>query len=397
MRLILLFLVSIITINGRSQSSTNWETRLYGYEYNSPKEVLLLDNEQSIVVLGKHFSKKREGTYGLLKMDIYGNILKEHHAGSKYKTITSMEVFRDRLLLIGHNGSNSWDKKLWIQITDLNFNPIKDMVFDSIKVTDFPSPKIKVDSQGNYIVMLNGDSNLIKFDKDFKVVWEKKFENEFCTSNSSSCIRLEDFIFDEAGNIIITGNGQPFYDTNAKYLYDLFVIKTDPNGNQFWRKTISSPNLKYYGHSITSYHGEYYIAGRQIANNTNFPNKEIDITFAKFSNNGELLFNKPIGGSEAEICSKILSNQDGTFYIIGRTQSNDKEYSKNNGKSDNLILKVDFKGDILETLIFGTTENDNLYDIVKTKGNTHVIIGDSNFGLDRLIYKEWKIYSKKLK
>lgn len=390
-------------------STPVWQKAFYGDNAsNAAKEVLIVENGESIIVLGIKINykiNKEQSSYALLKLDKYGNVLNELKAGKENKIMTSIEKNKDKLILIGCNGQGATNTKLWIQIVDLNFNIIKDKIFNNIPINSAISPKIKTDKDGNYIVSLSPNKylnqdgyNLIKFDKDLNIIWEKEFMNEFNNSNSYNGLNIEDFTFDENNNIIMTGTGNPFYNTDEKFITDLFVIKTDSNGNKLWRKTIGNSNTRYYGHSITAFNNEYYIAGRIIEKNKNNPNNnKIDIIYSRLSTKGDIIFNKKFGGTKADFSTKILSKGDGTFYIIGVTNSNTDEYSKNNGKSDNLILKVNANGNRDNIQIFGDKNSDSIYDIeFNSKLNTYVLVGHSMQTLNQELYGEWKIYSMSL-
>ncbi|MGC6491172.1 MAG: hypothetical protein ACON5E_07825, partial [Flavobacteriales bacterium] len=171
------------------------------------------------------------------------------------------------------------------------------------------------------------DIYLIKTDSQGDTIWVKTFggsEND----GGRSIQQTSDGGFIITGYTSSFGNGQ----------YDLYLIKTDGNGNEQWSQTFGGIENDY-GYSIQqTSDGGFIITG----NTSSFGNGESDVYLIKTDGNGNEQWSQTFGGIENDYGYSIQQTSDGGFIITGVYNSTQND----NGTtfSDLWLLKTDENG-----------------------------------------------------
>ena len=154
------------------------------------------------------------------------------------------------------------------------------------------------------------DVYLIKTDMNGDGVWSKTFGEEDYYENGLSVKQTID------GGFIITGYGRSVY-----------LIKTDINGNELWSREIGG--LSDIGYSIDeTIDGSFIVTGHTIYN----------ICLIKTDSDGNELWNKTFGESDDDVGYFVKQTTDGGFIITGR--------SSGNGSEDVYLIKTDANGNL---------------------------------------------------
>ncbi|MBL4654982.1 MAG: T9SS type A sorting domain-containing protein [Bacteroidia bacterium] len=152
----------------------------------------------------------------------------------------------------------------------------------------------------------NYDIYLIKTDIIGDIQWTKTYGGtEY--ENGSSVQQTSD------GGYIIAGSTYSFGAGNG----DVYIIKTDENGDTLWTRTYGGSNTDG-GKSIEQTNdGGYIIA----AGTSSFGAGSKDVYLIKTDKNGDTLWTKTYGSIGYESCESIQQTRDGGYIIGGHTTS----------------------------------------------------------------------------
>jgi len=157
------------------------------------------------------------------------------------------------------------------------------------------------------------------------------------------------------GGYIISGGTYP----DGSGYRDVYLIKTDANGDSVWTKTFGE-SFEDYGSSVQQTNdGGYIIAGRIGS----------DVWLIKTDANGDSVWTKTIGGSGGDGGESVKQTTDGGYIIAGSTTS----YGA--GFNDAWLIKTDANGDSVWTNTFGGGENDYGYSVQQTSDSGYIIAG----------------------
>ena len=201
------------------------------------------------------------------------------------------------------------------------------------------------------------DLYLIKTDASGNLQWNKTFERSFGYSVQQT--------FD--GGYIVAGSAFPFgVDSD-----DVYIIKTDENGNLQWSKTFGGLYSDH-GHSIQqTTDGGYIIAGYTYS----FGTGGGDVYLIKTDENGNLQWSKTFGGTDGDWGWSVQQTSDGGYIIAGWTKSFGA------GSTDVYLIKTDENGNLEWSKTFGGTDEDGGKSVQQTSDGGYIIAGwASSFG-----------------
>jgi len=170
------------------------------------------------------------------------------------------------------------------------------------------------------------------------------------------------------GGFIITGETDSFGAWSLET--DVYLIKTDSQGNKLWEKTFGG-GLVYCGYSVQETRdGGFIIAGKAI------PSGEVwyDVYLIRTDSQGNKLWEKTFGDWDDDRGYSVQETSDGGFIITGRT-----EYF--GGGGDVYLIKTDAQGNKLWERTFGGGVVDCGYSVQETRDGGYIIAGaTSSFG-----------------
>ncbi|MBP6335108.1 MAG: T9SS type A sorting domain-containing protein [Bacteroidia bacterium] len=167
---------------------------------------------------------------------------------------------------------------------------------------------------------------------------------------------------------------------------DFWIIRIDSIGALLWEKSLGggSSDVAYSIQQTTD--GGFVIAGSTNSNDGDVtglhgtPSKA-DCWIVKLNNNGVILWEKALGGTELDYAYFIQQTGDGGYIMAGNSGSSDGDVSFHWGSfvsNDIWIVKLDSNGFITWEKTFGGTSNEVANFIQQTLDGGYVITGYTN-------------------
>lgn len=157
---------------------------------------------------------------------------------------------------------------------------------------------------------------------------------------------------------------------------DVYVIRTDSNGNLTWAKTIGGANEDF-GTAVTETANGFCVA----ATTKSYGAGSYDIYLIMLDQAGDKIWEKTIGGMDAEIAETMQSAMDGGFVITGSTLSSGA------GMEDLFLVHTDVNGNSTWAKTYGGMEADKGYSVKQTTDGGYIVAGETkSLGLSMDLY-----------
>ena len=220
-----------------------------------------------------------------------------------------------------------------------------------------------------------GDYWSIKITPTGNFVWSRYYGGSFNDNPAG--------VVENASNNLITVGGSDSNDvdiTNNKGSYDFWVVKSTANGDIVWEKSFGGSEIDEARGIVSSGDGNHVIVGDTRSNeqDVSLNNGAADLWLVKISDDGEVLWNSSIGGSNFDVGRSIDLTFDGGFIIAGSSRSSDGDVLQNQGQNDAWIVKINAFGELLWETTVGGSEIDFAYDSVQLNNGSIIAVGETN-------------------
>jgi hypothetical protein len=198
------------------------------------------------------------------------------------------------------------------------------------------------------------DAWVIKLDEWGNMVWDKTFglsDNDV----AFSIIQTEDGGYAISGYTIFKNIGEA----------DFYIIILDEKGNKLWNKIFFESNWDCAYSIIQTKDEGYVISGYTWSKGVG----KADAWVIKLNNKGNMVWNKTFGGYDDDIARSIIQTEDGDYVIVGETQS------KGAGEWDAWIIKLDEQGNMEWDKTIGGSYWDSILSIIQTEDGDYVVAG----------------------
>jgi len=198
----------------------------------------------------------------------------------------------------------------------------------------------------------NWDIYLIKTDSDGNMLWTRTFGGP--NTDRGNAIRQT-----PDGGYIVAG----WKRSSAQGGAEICLIKTNSYGDLLWTRTYSDYQNQEAGSIELTPDGGYVIAGWM----TNMPIYE-DIFIMKTDSLGNIIWRKNYGGHDSEKAWSVKNTSDGGFVIAGWSDIFPRG-------SDIYVIKTDQNGDTVWTRVYGTMYDDLATSILETPDHRYIVGG----------------------
>ena len=304
--------------------------------------------------------------FWLVKTDSNGNVKwNKTYGGTKQDQAFAAQQTTDTGYILAGSTSSAGAglSDLWVVKTDTNGQKLWDRTYGG--TLQDAAYCIRQTPDGGYILAGTTSSFglgyedfwLLKTDSNGYMQWNRTYGGIYDDS-AYSVQQTTD------GGYIVCGYTGSF---GAGY-EDLWLVKTDSNGDAEWNKTYGGTESEY-GYSVQQTDDEGYIlVGSAYSLSTGF-----DILLVKTDSFGNMQWNRTYGGLLDEEAYTVQQTQDNGYIVGGFTESS--------GNRDIYLIKTDWLGNVEWSETYGGGQKDEAYSIEQTSDGGFVVAGTtSSFG-----------------
>ncbi|MGG7469299.1 T9SS type A sorting domain-containing protein [Chryseobacterium arthrosphaerae] len=163
---------------------------------------------------------------------------------------------------------------------------------------------------------------------------------------------------------------------------DMWVVKTDQNGNFQWQKALGGSGFDEAAAITLTSDGGYLLAGSSTIDNGDVLNYfgATDVWIAKLDATGNKMWTNNMGSTGTEMAYSVQQTSDGGFIIAGTTSGNNYDVSGHHGiwsSYDMWIVKTNSTGNIEWQKCLGGDGNEVAYSVQQTSDGGYIVGGFS--------------------
>jgi hypothetical protein len=273
-------------------------------------------------------------------------------------------------------GNISWQKSFGYQGADSGVSVIQtnDQGYFVSGVLDVTASGGEGNTSRNTTRHAGGDYWVLKLNASGDIEWSKYFGGNF-TDTPENVVQTDD-----NGFIIVGGSDSNDTDISSNIgTYDFWVLRISSIGNLIWEKSFGGDQIDEARAIVKSNDGNYIIAGDTRSSNNDISNNigAADLWLIKISPNGDLIWEKTIGGTNFDVARAMVKTQDNGLLLAGSSRSADFDVSENKGQNDAWALKLDIEGNLQWETTIGGSNIDFGYSIAELNDTSIVLVGDS--------------------
>ena len=292
-----------------------WNETFGGYSSDSGRSILQTSDGGYIIVGNTNSFGAGDNDIWLIKTDASGNeIWNQTFGGVLADYGSSVLQTADGEYIIAGSTDNfgSGDRDAWLIKTDNNGNEIWSQTFGG-SLSDAANSLAKT-ADGGYIIAGytdsfgagNSDVWIVKTDSNGNEIWNQTYGGALNDIACSVQLTID-------GGFIISGITCSFGDDDG----DALLIKTDSNGNEIWSQTYGG-NLTEYAQSILNTNDSGYLFAGYT---DSFGAGNSDVWVVKTDPNGNEIWNQTIGYELDDMAFSIQSTSDNGYILTGHTAS----------------------------------------------------------------------------
>lgn len=289
------------------------------------------------------------------------------------------EGFHDNWILkLDVSGNIEWEKSFGFSGHDHSYDIIQtqDGGYFFIGFLDITAARADgYDEKGQFLTRHGvGEFWGTKIDAQGNVQWRNYFGG---TNND----RAHAVVQSNDGGFVMAGfsESNDFDISDTKGSYDFWVVKITSTGDLIWERSFGGSGIEIsYDIAKTTDNG-YVITGNTFSNDTDVSknNGESDVWLIKLDDNGNLIWEKTLGGTQFDAAQGVYTSLDGGFLIAGNSKSSDLDTDANMGENDLWVIKTDDNGALIWQQTFGGADLDYGFDVIENMDKSVLVVGES--------------------
>ena len=196
------------------------------------------------------------------------------------------------------------------------------------------------------------DSWVLRLDKNGELIWEKTFGGDE-NDQGNSIIETSDDGYAITGSTESKGNGKQ----------DLWVLKLDRDGELQWEKTFGGEENDQGKIILQKDNKHFIVAGWTESHGIIFA----DYWLLEIDQTGQLIWDKTYGGDDIDKINALTIDRDNNLLALGIT------WSMGTGGKDAWVVKLDPEGNLVWEKLLGGNQDDELYQIISDKDDYFLI------------------------
>lgn len=334
----------IVRLN--SQYQKIWD-KTYGTEFNDEAVSILAAHDGGYLVAGHSAADifGNEFDYWIVKIDEDGNKLWENTIGG-----TGRDLLRVAVAIPGGG---------YLLAGDSEANASRDKSENSKGESDYWV--VKIDNKGNKI-------------------WDKTIGGA-AIDELGGIISTLDGGWILGGISLSDASGDK--SDNSKGESDYWIVKIDSEGNKVWDKTIGGDDHDSFRRGVAAADGGYLLGGSSYSDasgdKTEDSNGDSDLWVVHINSQGKIQWDKTIGGNHRDALSSIIQTPDLGYLLGGISDSDISGDKTENGKGsdDYWVIKLDTDGNKVWDKTIGGSDADELVEIISTSNGQYLLTGSS--------------------
>jgi hypothetical protein len=222
------------------------------------------------------------------------------------------------------------------------------------------------------------DGAIVKYDKNKKIVFEKKYDTGFYE-------KFESVIVTKDGYIVV-GNIEKYDEINVGGVSNAFIVKYDFNGNILWDKKFNTTTANGFNKIISVSDG-YIVVGRthvikkDIYECINGEDGEKSCSYldagkdnaliVKYDFNGNVLWQKEFGDEDNKEAFKSVAMLNDGYVAVGSSNNSEDEISMTYPYYSAIAVKYDFKGNVVWNKNYSDSKFAIFNDVVAVKNDNY--------------------------
>ena len=344
----ILFFISFTPFISSQAPDTLW-TKVYGGIERDFGYAVQLTMDGGYIISGEKGNPKQ---LWLLRTDSFGDTLWTKTYGQNAYGFNVQQTSDGGFVVVGNQGSN-----IWLLKTDSNGN-----ILWSKDLGGKVGRSVKQTADSGYIVLgwigtNNDDIYLIKTNSLGDTLWTKTYGGNDLDQAASIQLTTD-------GGFIISGWTRSF----GAGFTDVWLIKTDANGDTLWTKTYGGVEGDVGWHVVQTSDGGYGIAGYTSSNSAGSE----DFLLIRTDSEGDTIWTRTFGGNLDDRAWSLDTTADGGFIMIGHT------WSFGSGNEDVWLIRVNSEGDLLWSKTLGDQDGERGFSIRTTDDDGYIFTGMTN-------------------